>query len=84
MKRIIAAVVRKECPAEKILELHSQYGGKAVDDADAWLKPPADLPRDLAQRVTQLAEQKKRGEATYKNPLGHFRPWQQIDNPTRR
>lgn len=64
MKRIIAALVRKQCPSAKILELHPQYQGKSVKDADSWLETPADVPRALSQRVTELAEEKRRGEAT--------------------
>lgn len=64
MKKIIAALVRKECPAAKILELHSQYSAKSIEDADSRLETPADMPRDLARRVTQLAEEKKRAEAS--------------------
>lgn len=55
MKRVIASFVRQHCPDVKILELYQPHLGKAVLDADAWLEVPADIPSDLAERVSELA-----------------------------
>lgn len=60
MKRIIAALVRKQCPSAKILELHGPWESKAIADADSWLETPSDIPRDLSHRVTELAEEKRK------------------------
>jgi hypothetical protein len=32
--------------------------GRAIPNADAWLEVPADVPKDLAERVSQLANMK--------------------------
>ena len=64
MKKMIAALVRKQCPSAKILQLHGLYEGKSVTDADSWLETPADVPHDLSRRVTELAEAKRRGGAS--------------------
>jgi len=55
MKRIILSFVKEHCPDVKILELYQPHVGKALEDADSWLEVPADIPSDLAERVTQLA-----------------------------
>ena len=61
MKRHIGAIVRKSCPTAKILELYQAHTGKVIDDADSWLVVPSDVPKDLADRVTELAQ---RGDGT--------------------
>ena len=55
MKKVVASLVREHCPSAKILELYPPYQGRSLDDADSWMEVPADVPRDLARRVTQLA-----------------------------
>ena len=55
MKKVLAALIRKQCPSAKILELYPLYQGKVLEDADAWLEVPIDIPNDLAQRVNELA-----------------------------
>ena len=54
-KRVISSVIRWYRPTTKVLELHPTYESKALDDADAWLAVPADVPEELAERVGQLA-----------------------------
>src|SRR5689334_16888656 len=46
MKKMIAATVKEQCRETKILELYQPHLGKAVEDADAWLAVPTDVPRD--------------------------------------
>ena len=55
LKRGIASLIRNHCPAAKILELHPPFQSKGVNDADAWLEVPADVPSQLAERVSELA-----------------------------
>jgi len=55
-KRRIADLVRHVCRTAKILELHTPaHSSKAVPDADDWLEVPAQVPAELATRVTALA-----------------------------
>jgi CheY-like chemotaxis protein len=56
IKRRIAALVREHCPHAKLLELYQPYMGRDVDDADAWLPAPIDVPKELADRVDELAK----------------------------
>lgn len=63
MKRVIASVIREHCPAAKILELYSSYQGRALEDADSWMEVPADVPRQLAQRVSELAVRNNKASA---------------------
>jgi hypothetical protein len=55
MKSVIVGLVKQHCNGVKILELYQPHVGRAVPEADAWLEVPADIPSDLAERVTQLA-----------------------------
>jgi len=55
MKRVVFDLVKEHCTGVKILELYQPHLGKMVTDADAWLEVPADVPKDLAERVSQLA-----------------------------
>ena len=55
VKRHVMAVVRKHAPTAKVLELHRFPTGKVLEDADAWLEVPVDVPQELAERVTALA-----------------------------
>ena len=55
-KRSIVYLVRQYCPASKVLELYSPYEGRVLSDADSWLEVPADIPNDLGDEVTRLAE----------------------------
>ena len=55
IKRRALMLVRKNCPSVKVLELHHNYAPRALDNADAWLEVPMDMPGELADRVTQLA-----------------------------
>jgi CheY-like chemotaxis protein len=54
-KRQIMVAVRKHCPTAKVLELYRSNTGRILDDADAWLEVPADVPDDLAKQVNELA-----------------------------
>ena len=64
MKRVIASRIREHCPSARILELYSPHQGKSLDDADSWMEVPADLPGQLAQRVSELAAQDWHDEAS--------------------
>lgn len=55
MKRLVFSFVKEHCPKVKVLELYQPHVGKALENADSWLEVPADIPRDLAERVGQLA-----------------------------
>jgi hypothetical protein len=61
MKHRIASLIRQHCPHAKILELYPVYTGKVLNDADAWLEVPIDMPKDLADRVNELAQGKGSG-----------------------
>jgi CheY-like chemotaxis protein len=54
-KRALSNLLRQLCPTVKILELHQAYQARAVRDADSWLEVPADVPSDLAARVSEMA-----------------------------
>lgn len=56
IKRRIAALVREQCPDVKVLELYDLHTGRSVEDADSWLEAPVDVPKDLADRVDELAK----------------------------
>ena len=60
MKRRIASLVKQHCPEAKILELHPQYAERVLTDADSWLPVPVDVPKDLADRVSELAHRNRR------------------------
>ena len=55
-KRSIAHLVRQHCPSAKILELYSSYEDRVLNDEDSWLEVPANIPNDLGDEVTRLAE----------------------------
>jgi hypothetical protein len=59
-KRLIASLVRLHCPSAKILELYSPHEAKAVESADSWSPTPEEVPSQLAERVTELAQPQKR------------------------
>jgi hypothetical protein len=59
IKRRIASLIRTQCPKVKLLELYEPHLGRALDDADSWLLTPTDVPKDLADRVDELAKQAK-------------------------
>ena len=59
MKVRLASLLKQHCPAAKILELHPQFSSGVLPDADAALPVPVDVPKDLADRVNELANQKK-------------------------
>ena len=56
LKKVIVPLVHEHCPTAKILELYQSYYGKILQNADAWMEVPADVPRDLVQRVNDLAK----------------------------
>lgn len=58
MKHLVAPLIKEHCPEVKILELYHPHEGKALNDADAWLEVSADVPGDLAERVSELANRK--------------------------
>ena len=55
-KRVIAQLVRHNCPSARILELFPPYYGKTLEDADSWLAVPTSVPKELGDVVTQLAD----------------------------
>jgi hypothetical protein len=55
MKRRIAALIREHCHDAKVLELYEPHMGYVVEDADSRLPTPVDVPKDLADRVDELA-----------------------------
>jgi hypothetical protein len=63
MKPRISALVREHCPAAKILELYEPYSGPVVADADASVATPFEVPKDLADRVTELASRSNKSRA---------------------
>jgi hypothetical protein len=63
IKHRISALVREHCPEARILELYYPHTGPVVDDADASMVTPVDVPKDLADRVTELANREDRREA---------------------
>jgi hypothetical protein len=63
MKRTIASIIRNRCPSARLLELYQRHHGRIIEDADSWMDVPADVPRDLAERVNELiAKKPKRAE----------------------
>jgi len=63
MKRRIAFLVRQHCPDAKILELCQPNAAKVLTDADSWLNLPVDGPKELADRVDELAQGKRGAKA---------------------
>ena len=59
MKRHVVSLIKQHCPGVKILELYPQFSNRVLPDADAALAVPVDVPKDLADRVNELAKQKK-------------------------
>ena len=59
MKRTIASLIRSHCRSARVLELYQRHEGKVLEDADSWMDVPADVPRDLAERVTELVEKNR-------------------------
>jgi hypothetical protein len=59
MKQRVEKLIREHCQNVKVLELYPPHTGKILEDADSWLLVPADIPRELADRVDELAN---RGE----------------------
>lgn len=62
MKHRIVSLIKQHCPHAKILELYPLYTEKVLTDADSWLSVPVDVPKELADRVNELA--KRKGGAT--------------------
>jgi CheY-like chemotaxis protein len=63
-KKALASIIRERRPSAKILELCLLYEGKVLDDADSWLNVPTDVPRELAECVSELATKRKRERET--------------------
>ena len=59
MKRRILDLVRKHCPDAKVLELYQPYVGRVLENADSYLETPVDVPTELADRVSDLVNEKK-------------------------
>ena len=55
-KERILTTVRQSCSSARVLELYSVDTGRTMDDADDWLEVPTDVPPQLAEHVTELAE----------------------------
>lgn len=54
-KRRIAQLVRENCDDVKLLELYEPRIGPVVEDADAHLATPVDVPTELVDTVNELA-----------------------------
>jgi hypothetical protein len=67
IKRRIGMLVRENCAAAKILELYPPHEGKSLDDADSWLEVPAVVPKELVDRVDQLAKDNGNQSSKSKN-----------------
>jgi CheY-like chemotaxis protein len=63
IKRHVASIIKQHCAGVKVLELYPQFSKQVLPEADAALPVPVDIPRDLADRVKELAGQKKADEA---------------------
>jgi CheY-like chemotaxis protein len=59
MRKIVASLIREQCPAAKILELYPPQEARVVADADAWLEAPEAIPKDLVERVNQLLQHRR-------------------------
>ncbi len=55
-KRRLATLIRQHCRDVRILELYHAHLGRILDDADGWMLIPAEVPRELVDRVTELAK----------------------------
>jgi CheY-like chemotaxis protein len=62
MKRHVVSIIKEHCAGVKVLELYPQFSKQVLPEADAALPVPVDVPRDLADRVKELAGQKKADE----------------------
>ncbi len=67
MKRHIASIIKEHCSDVKVLELYPQFSKQVLSEADAALSVPVDVPRDLVDRVNELAKQKQAKKATNGN-----------------
>ena len=56
VKKEWLAVIRKYCPAAKVLEIYVAQEKASLPDADDWLETP--VTNYLAHRVSELAEKK--------------------------
>jgi len=70
-KQQIFDVIRQNCKAAKILELYSPFSGKTCEQADSWLAVPADVPQELAERVSALAGSKSSPQKAKASPKAH-------------
>lgn len=59
IKARVLELLRKHCPAARILELYPAYTGRALKDADAWLEMSSASPEELADAVNLLASKEK-------------------------
>ena len=59
LKRRTSMLIRQFCADVKVLELYERHRARVLDDADMWLAVPSEAPRDLADRVTDLAPKTK-------------------------
>ena len=59
LKREHMSVIRRFCPASKVLELYPSYVGRVLDDADAWLEMPPERPELLVETVNGLTGGKR-------------------------
>ena len=64
LKKVIVSLLHEYCPTAKILELYQPHHGKILQNADAWMEVPADVPRDLARRVNELVKTQKGNEGS--------------------
>jgi hypothetical protein len=60
----VLKLVREHSPRAKVLELYTPTTGKVLEDADDWLEVPANIPLELAERVSALAAKRSGKSAT--------------------
>jgi hypothetical protein len=63
-KRELFISVRNSCPSAKVLELYSANARPSLNLADDHLAIPADVPRELPNRVAAIVQQSSVAEAS--------------------
>jgi hypothetical protein len=86
LKRDWSALVRRYCPAVRVLEIYLPGTAIAVKDADGWLASSA-IPTELVERVAALAAQGKMdpsGNGMAPLPMSHTESLRELDEQIRR
>jgi hypothetical protein len=56
MKQHVVDLIRQHCPDTKILELYLTSENRTVEDADAWIEVENQVPPNLAEHISELAQ----------------------------